>query len=96
MTDVDWTSMAGTVSDPARDAEDAELSQCLRDALALLPPRQAEVFCLRHLNELSYREIARQLDLKTSAVGVLLHRGRKRLRQLLSPADANKDAEVPR
>ena len=62
----------------------------LRKALAQLPTQQAEVFCLRSINDLSYREIAGQLDLKTSAVGVLLHRARSRLRELLGPAPATR------
>jgi RNA polymerase sigma-70 factor (ECF subfamily) len=62
--------------------------------LGLLPDRQAEVFCLRCLEDLSYRAIAKQLDLKVSAVSVLLHRARARLRELLQQTVRNERAEV--
>ena len=75
---------------PVAQAQAAELSERLRLALVSLPAQQAEVFCLRCMSEMSYRDIARQLGIKTSAVGVLLHRARLRLRNLLSvPAGAD-------
>ena len=40
-------------------------------------------FCLSCLDKLSYREIGERLRLTTNAVGVLLHRARQRLRELL-------------
>ena len=90
----DWAGVASSNPGPAEWAEAEELSARLRRALAELAPRQAEVFCLRFLDEMSYREIARQLDLTTSAVGVLLHRARARLRELLDSAVAARDGEV--
>jgi RNA polymerase sigma-70 factor (ECF subfamily) len=69
--------------DPAADMAVAELSDRLREALAQLPPRQSQVFVLRFLEQMSYREIAAALELKTSAVGVALHVARRRLRDLL-------------
>lgn len=69
---------------PAERAQGKELASMLREALGRLPPREAEVFCLRHLSEMSYRGIARELGLRTNAVGVLLYRARRRLRLLLS------------
>ena len=86
----DWTTVASGNPGPVQEAQATELSARLRKALTQLPPQQAEVFCLRSVNDLSYREIARQLDLKTSAVGVLLHRARSRLRELLGPAPATR------
>lgn len=64
-------------------AEDRELLGRLREALAELPPQQAEVFCLHCLEDCSYLEIGRQLGLPIGTVGVLLHRARKRLQVLL-------------
>ena len=69
---------------PAASAEDAELSDRLRAALALLPPRQAEAFCLHCLEGFSYQEVAQHMAVSVDAVGVLLHRARNRLRQLLA------------
>ncbi len=80
----DTATMASPNPGPVEAAQAAELSTRLRLALASLPAQQAEVFCLRCLSDLSYRDIARELAIKTSAVGVLLHRARSRLRDLLS------------
>ena len=85
----DWSNVASANPGPVEEAQAAELSERLRGALAKLPSQEAEVFCLRCLNELSYRDIAQQLGLKNSAVGVLLHRARSRLREMLAG-----DAEV--
>ena len=60
-----------------------ELGEQLRRALAALPGSQAEVFCLRHLCEMSYEEISREVDMSTDAVGVTLHRAKARLRQMM-------------
>ena len=68
---------------PAEDLENEELGNRLARALARLPDQQAEVYCLRHLNELSYEEIAEELGISVSSVGVDLHRARARLRELL-------------
>ena len=90
----DWTTVTSPNPGPVEQAEAAELSVRLRIGLASLPEQQAAVFCLRCFDDLSYREIARQLGIKTSAVGVLLHRSRARLRELLPAADARKLKEV--
>ncbi|NLF33093.1 MAG: sigma-70 family RNA polymerase sigma factor [Planctomycetes bacterium] len=84
-----WDGVACPSAGPERHAEAAELSARLRDALGKLPSRQAEIFCLRFLNELSYEDIARQLGMKPSAVGVALHRARRRLRGLLTPHEVD-------
>jgi RNA polymerase sigma-70 factor, ECF subfamily len=79
----DWSELAVVGPSPSQSAEDAELAGRLRDALAQIPAQQAEVFCLRCLEARSYQEIAGDLSISVDAVGVLLHRARKRLRDLL-------------
>ena len=69
---------------PIELAEAGELSERLREALACLPAKQAEAFCLFHLDGWDYHEIARYLSSTVSNVGVLLHRARHRLRKLLA------------
>jgi len=81
----DWNTLAGNEPSPSQGVEEAELAQCLRDALAQIPAQQAEVFSLHGLEGWSYQEIAEQLSLSINTVGVLLHRARKRLRELLAP-----------
>ena len=80
----DWNALAGNEPPPSQGAEETELAQRLRDALAQIPTQQAESFCLHALEEWSYQEIAEQLSLPVNTVGVLLHRARKRLRELLA------------
>lgn len=76
-------------SDPARDAETAELEAGLRWALTEIAPREAEVFCLACLEDLAYREIAFQLGLSVNHVGVLLNRARSQLRSKLERFASN-------
>lgn len=68
---------------PSGVAEGHELTENLRHALVDLDDRQAEVFCLACLEDFDYRQIAEQLGLTVSHVGVLLNRARGRLRERL-------------
>jgi RNA polymerase sigma-70 factor (ECF subfamily) len=71
--------------DPIRNAESGELAEQLREALAELPSQQSEAYCLRHLNEMSYEEIAAALDMTVSNVGVTLHRATEKLQKIMAP-----------
>lgn len=84
----DWQHFECSQPGPDAEAQSQELAAQLRDAIAQLPPQEADVFCLRYFNELSYREIARELGIKTGTAGVLLHRAKTRLRQFLEPVEA--------
>ena len=75
--------IAGGV-DPLDRLEAQDLADQLRDAIGRLPPQEAKVFCLRHLSQMSYRQIARELQVGIDAVGVSLHRAKARLREALS------------
>ncbi len=79
----DWAQVASGAAGPVQQAQADELAERLCHALGDLPPREAEVFCLRYFNRLSYRAIAGQLGLQRSAVGVLLHRARRRLEPMV-------------
>lgn len=83
----DLTALSVNRTNPVHRAEASELTARLREALVRLPTRQAEVFALRFLEEMSYREIADTLGLKENAVGVLLHEARERLRVLLNSTE---------
>jgi RNA polymerase sigma-70 factor (ECF subfamily) len=72
---------------PAQHAAAAELAEALRAALAELPDKQADVFCLHCLDGHSYKEVAGALGVSVDAVGVLLHRARARLREALAGRD---------
>jgi RNA polymerase sigma-70 factor (ECF subfamily) len=57
-------------------------------ALALLPRMQRSSVVLADYAGWSHREIAKALDSSASAVGVHVHRARRRLRELLEDEDA--------
>ncbi len=82
-----------TQPSPTAQAQQMELAGQLRDAIAQLPDGQAEVFSLHHLSGMKYREIGKLLGMKTTAVGVTLHRARSRVRELLE-SSAGKASEV--
>ncbi len=84
----DWQDFACSRPGPDAEAQSQELAAQLRDAIAQLPPQEADAFCLRYFNDFSYREIARELGIKTGTAGVLLHRAKTRLRQFLEPVEA--------
>ncbi len=90
----DLSTIASDEVGPQQQAQAAELGDRLRSALAELPAQQADVVCLRCFSELSYREIARELDLNTAAVGRLLYRARAQLRKLLGPIVPESQTEV--
>lgn len=80
----DLQQVKDSSSPSSQDVEDAELASELRRALGRIPPRQAEAFCLHYVEDCSYQEIAQSLRISTDAVGVLIHRARKQLRELLA------------
>ena len=77
----DWTAMQSTNPSPSQQAQHNELAEGLRISLSKLPSQEAQVFCLRYLNDMSYQQIANELGIKTNAAGVLLHRARAKLRE---------------
>ena len=68
---------------PSARAERGELRDLLRQALSRLPVQQAQIFCLRHIEEMSYEDIADQMQVSVNSVGAILNRARERLRELL-------------
>ncbi|MHC4529392.1 MAG: RNA polymerase sigma factor, partial [Planctomycetota bacterium] len=68
---------------PVRQAHEQDLKAKLREALGRLPEQEAEVVCLRYLNDMSYRQIGKAMGLKTGTAGVLLHRAKTKLQDIL-------------
>ena len=60
----------------------------LESALALLPPEQREIVLLVGLEQFSYAEAAKSLDIPIGTVMSRLFRGRERLRTLITGAPA--------
>ena len=61
-----------------------EMARTLRRAMTVLPDRDARVFGLKYFGDLSYEEIAAQTGLTVNQVGVILHRSRQRLRDVIA------------
>ena len=67
--------------------EAAEELRPVLDALNQLPPNQRAAMVLHYRLDLSVRQIADALSITPATVKVHLHRGRKRLRELLEEED---------
>ncbi|MBN2588721.1 MAG: RNA polymerase sigma factor [Sedimentisphaerales bacterium] len=80
--------------DPAKYVQKQELATKLQKALVQLPIQEAQVFCMRYLNDMSYRRIAKELNIKTNTVGVLLYRAKEKLRKSFSVLQNQQKSEV--
>ncbi|MDX1562011.1 MAG: sigma-70 family RNA polymerase sigma factor [Gammaproteobacteria bacterium] len=69
----------------------AERAETVRDAVAELPDRYRLPLVLAYFQDQSYDEIAASLGLTRSHVGVLICRGKQKLRQLLTDKSENDD-----
>jgi RNA polymerase sigma factor (sigma-70 family) len=78
---------AGLGGSPEAELSARELAAFLRQAIGELPPRAAEMFTLRYVEELGNREIAALMATSQAVVAVTLHRSRtmlkKRFRDLI-------------
>ena len=87
---------AATVPSASRaDAPDtgitrSELAGQLRQAISELPPRAAEMFTLRYIEELGNREIAALMGTSQAVVAVTLHQTRSRLQKKLAAIERGK------
>ncbi len=82
---------SATVSD---ELEAQELSDRLRGALAEISSEQAEVFVMRYIDQLTYDEIAERTKSNRNAVGAMLSRARKQLRELLGDGESASNVRV--
>jgi RNA polymerase sigma-70 factor, ECF subfamily len=78
---------ASLSDDPQAIAAGRELETRLKAALAELAPREAQVFCLRYFEDLSYRQIAETLEMSATAVSTALSQARSRLEELLNKSN---------
>jgi RNA polymerase sigma-70 factor (ECF subfamily) len=79
--------LASGRASPAEQAERNEQVLRLADAVERLPEAQREAVVMHHLRGMSLAELARHLGKSESATAGLLHRGIKKLRQLLHEED---------
>ncbi len=83
----DWEQVPSRALAPDAAAQEAELTEQFRVAIAELPPGQREAFCLRFLSGMSYEEIAHETGTSVDAVGISIHRARAKLKQVLKPSE---------
>lgn len=69
--------------DPSDAAARAEVRVRVLEALARLTPEQREAFVLKHVEGLSYEEIAAAMSLSVASLKMRVHRARESLRGLL-------------
>ncbi|MHC4927376.1 MAG: RNA polymerase sigma factor [Planctomycetota bacterium] len=86
---VDCQFLEGSEPTPEDCLQSDELSEQLRNALMKIPLIEAQVFCLRTLNEFSYRQIAEEMNVNENYVGVLINRTRAKLQKLLETVSVN-------
>ena len=68
---------------PEQRMEDAEVQAAVEAAMRMLPEMERAVLVLYHQEECSYEGIAAALDMPINTVRTHLHRGRKRLSEVL-------------
>jgi RNA polymerase sigma-70 factor (ECF subfamily) len=70
-------------ADPGRQSETAELSQKLQKAIERLPPQEKAVFILRHVQDVSTKEVADVLKIAEGSVKAHLSHALEKLRKTL-------------
>ncbi len=83
---LDQAAQVADGNSPEAAAANRQLSGALREAIAELTPRAAEMFTLRYLEGLANREIAELLGASQALVAVTLHQARARLKRTLQNA----------
>jgi RNA polymerase sigma-70 factor (ECF subfamily) len=83
VTLTDDAAAAPAGDDPVRTLERTELGRVVDEALARLPEAQREAFLMKHVEGLSYEEMAERLDTGISALKMRVMRARETLQGLL-------------
>jgi RNA polymerase sigma-70 factor (ECF subfamily) len=78
------TPDTGADASPEAAASDRELGSLLRQAIAELAPRSAEMFALRYLEDMDNRQIAELTGTSQAVVAVMLYQARLKLRKKLA------------
>ncbi len=68
---------------PEEEVEQLTMGRLVNQALEGIPPDQREAFVLRHVEGLSYEEMAAMAEVSVSAVKMRVHRAREALREAL-------------
>jgi RNA polymerase sigma-70 factor, ECF subfamily len=76
-------ALAAAQSSPSEQAARAELTLRVADTLTQLPPRYRDVLVLRHLEGLTFPQVAQRMGRSVDSVEKLWVRGLARLRQMV-------------
>jgi RNA polymerase sigma-70 factor (ECF subfamily) len=79
--------------DPEADLGRSETRRAVSAALATLPEAQREAFLLKHVDGLSYDEMAERLDASVSALKMRVMRAREALQALLAGVEEQRPDE---
>ena len=79
--------LVASISSPSQQADRREQGVLLADALEKLPPDYRDVLVLRHLEGLSFPEVAQRMERSVDSVQKLWLRGLARLRQAFGGAE---------
>ena len=80
---LDGIQLASSVDAPDAALVERETTERFREAVAQLPRREGEVFCLRYFEDLSYQQIAETLSITAGAAAAALHKARAKLEAVL-------------
>ena len=80
----EWEVLPVETPSPSQAMERKERTGQVREAIALLPPRQQEALRLKFQEDLSYREISHIMETTVSNVGALIHAALANIRKRLN------------
>lgn len=87
-----WEIADADAPAPSEGVESAQRREMLDLALAKLPPALRAAIVLRHVEDLSYEEIAATLGVPLGTVKIRIHRGREALARILKRQMKGDDA----
>ncbi len=86
-----WAIETST-SDPAQTAADEDERRCVREVLAQMDARQAQLLILRH-SGLAYADLAAALDIAPGSIGTLLARAEREFERRYRRKEGNDASE---
>ena len=78
-----YSQIAADIMMPEEELESLELQESVQAIILQLPEKYRSVIVLKHIEELSLKEISEILDLPIGTVKTRIHRGREALRKQL-------------
>jgi len=90
--DLEYGEIPDFCTSPCENVQKKELAEAVLEAIASLPPKYRVPLTMFHLNGLSYKKVAKFLDIPIGTVKTVIHRAKKKLKPALS-AYASKELE---